>query len=44
MPSHIFFAMGMWDDAVRSNEDALKALDESLERLQSTPDGRPSVP
>lgn len=25
MPSHIFFAMGLWDAAVRSNEDAWKA-------------------
>ena len=25
MPSHIFFAVGLWDDAARSNEDAWKA-------------------
>jgi tetratricopeptide (TPR) repeat protein len=29
MPSHIFFAMGMWDGAAASNEDAFRAAERS---------------
>jgi tetratricopeptide (TPR) repeat protein len=32
MPSHIFFAMGMWQDAVRSNQQAFRASQRSAER------------
>jgi Putative Zn-dependent protease, contains TPR repeats len=34
MPSHIFFAMGMWDDAARSNEDAFRASERSAQRTR----------
>lgn len=32
MPSHIFFALGMWDDAAQSNEEAFEASKQSAER------------
>ncbi len=32
MPSHIFVAMGMWDDVVASNEDSWAAADARFER------------
>lgn len=32
MPSHIFMAMGMWDEVVSSNEDSWRAADERVER------------
>ncbi len=32
MPSHIFFAMGMWDEAVASNEDSWAAAEARRER------------
>jgi tetratricopeptide (TPR) repeat protein len=32
MPSHIFFAMGMWNDAARSNEAAFRASQNSASR------------
>ncbi|MPY86490.1 MAG: hypothetical protein GEU99_01040 [Luteitalea sp.] len=32
MPSHIFFAMGMWDDAVRSNEGAFRVSQRNAKR------------
>ena len=34
MPSHIYFALGMWDDAVRSNEASWEAAKERVERKQ----------
>ena len=30
MPSHIFFALGMWDDVIASNEDSWKASDDRV--------------
>jgi tetratricopeptide (TPR) repeat protein len=30
MPSHIFFALGMWDDVIASNEDSWRASDERV--------------
>ena len=38
MPSHIFFELGMWTEAVRSNEEAWKATVAWAER-----EGRPAV-
>ncbi len=32
MPSHIFVAMGMWDDVVRSNKESFAASDARVER------------
>jgi hypothetical protein len=32
MPSHIFFALGMWDDVIASNEDSWRASDERVKR------------
>ncbi|MPZ20831.1 MAG: hypothetical protein GEV06_23425 [Luteitalea sp.] len=32
MPSHIFFAMGMWNEAAQSNEEAFEASKRSAER------------
>lgn len=32
MPSHIFMAMGMWDEVASSNEDSWRAADERVER------------
>jgi tetratricopeptide (TPR) repeat protein len=29
MPSHIFFALGMWDDAIRANTDSMKTARDS---------------
>ncbi len=34
MPSHIFFAMGMWDDAVSANEASWQVADERVNRKQ----------
>jgi tetratricopeptide (TPR) repeat protein len=40
MPSHIFFALGMWDDVIASNEDSWRASDERVERRRLGPEER----
>ena len=40
MPSHIFTAMGMWDDVVASNEDSWAASDARVQRKGLPIDGR----
>jgi tetratricopeptide (TPR) repeat protein len=40
MPSHIFFAMGMWDDVIASNEDSWRASDERMIRRHLGADER----
>jgi len=32
MPSHIFFALGMWDDAIAANEASVRVADERIKR------------
>ncbi|MFW6085468.1 MAG: hypothetical protein ACODAA_09660, partial [Gemmatimonadota bacterium] len=38
MPSHIFFALGMWDDVARMNERSWRASIERAERQELGPD------
>ena len=40
MPSHIFTAMGMWDDVVASNEDSWAASDSRVKRKNLSVDER----
>jgi hypothetical protein len=40
MPSHIFFALGMWDDVIASNEDSWRASDERVQRRKLGADER----
>ena len=40
MPSHIFLALGRWDDVVGSNEQSFAAGERRLERLDLEPDRR----
>jgi tetratricopeptide (TPR) repeat protein len=40
MPSHIFLALGMWDDVVSSNEVAWKVSDERVQRKKLNSDER----
>ena len=40
MPSHIFFAMGMWDDAIASNIRSIDVADERMRRKGLGPEVR----
>jgi hypothetical protein len=40
MPSHIFFALGMWDDAVSANIRSIAVADERVKRKGLGPDQR----
>ena len=40
MPSHIFVALGMWDDVVSANEASVAVADARLKRKGLSPDGR----
>jgi tetratricopeptide (TPR) repeat protein len=40
MPSHIFFALGMWDDAVAANQLSIAVADERVKRKGLGPDQR----
>jgi tetratricopeptide (TPR) repeat protein len=40
MPSHIFFALGMWDEANATNEASIKVADERVQRKGLGPDQR----
>ena len=40
MPSHIFFALGMWDDAVAANRRSVAVADERIKRKGLGPDQR----
>jgi len=40
MPSHIFFALGMWDDAVSANIRSVAVADERVQRKGLGPDQR----
>lgn len=40
MPSHIYVAMGMWDEVISSNEHSYQASVDRMERKQSDNDAR----
>lgn len=40
MPSHIFVAMGMWDDVVAANEVSVKVADDRMKRKNLGPEAR----
>ena len=40
MPAHIFFAMGMWDDAIAANIRSIAVADERIERKDLGPEAR----
>lgn len=40
MPSHIFFALGMWDDAIAANELSIRVADERVKQKGLGPDQR----
>jgi tetratricopeptide (TPR) repeat protein len=40
MPSHIFFALGMWDDAIAANELSVAVADDRIKRKELGPDQR----
>jgi hypothetical protein len=40
MPSHIFFGLGMWDEAVAANELSVKVADDRMKRKGLGPDQR----
>jgi tetratricopeptide (TPR) repeat protein len=40
MPSHIFFALGMWDEAIAANEASVAVADERAQRKGLGPAGR----
>ncbi|MCB1035587.1 MAG: hypothetical protein KDD47_17325, partial [Acidobacteria bacterium] len=40
MPSHVFLALGMWDETAASNEDAFGAAEERVNRLHQESDRR----
>ena len=40
MPAHIFFAMGMWDDAIAANVRSIAVADERIQRKSLGPEAR----
>jgi tetratricopeptide (TPR) repeat protein len=40
MPSHIFFALGMWDEAIAANEASVEVADERVKRKGLSPSER----
>jgi tetratricopeptide (TPR) repeat protein len=40
MPAHIFFALGMWDDAIAANQQSIAVADERIKRKGLGPEAR----